>query len=82
MIGVLTIAMINLWTTMGAGYTINYFDCINPSAITTYKHTTACEHQREMDIRPETYTILQNKSTQRIIMCCLTKFHGALLWGL
>ena len=67
MSSLLALAIANLWTTMGASYTVKYFDCINPVAITTYKHTTACEHQtNKVDIQPEAYTILQQKSTQRL----------------
>ena len=63
----LVLAIASLWTTMGASYTIKYFDCINPVAITTYKQMTACKHQtNKVDIQPETYTILQKKSTQRL----------------
>ena len=41
---------------MGASYTVKYFDCINPVAITAYKYMTACEHQtNKVDIQPETY---------------------------
>ena len=52
---------------MGASYTVKYFDCINPVAITTYKHTTACQHQtNKVDIQQETYNILQKKSTMTL----------------
>ena len=63
----LVLAIVNLWTTMGASYTVKYFDCNEPVAVTTYQHMTACEHQQDkVDCQPETYRILQKNSTQRL----------------
>ena len=60
----LVLAIANLWTTMGASYTVKYFDCNDPMAITTYQDMMACEHQQDkVDRQPETYRILQKKPT-------------------
>ena len=57
----------NVWTTMGATYTVKYFDCNDPVSVATYQHVTACEHQQDqVDRQPVTYKILQKKLTQRI----------------
>ena len=63
----LALAMANIWTTMGASYTVKYFDCNDPVSVTTYQHVTACEHQQDqVDHQPATYRILQKKLTQRL----------------
>ena len=57
----------SLLTGLGASYMVKYFDCVNPVAITTYRHTTACNHlTNKTDVKPETYTIIQCKLTQRL----------------
>ena len=76
----LALTIANLWTTMGASYTVKYFDCNDPVAITTSQHVTACEHQQnKVDSQPETYRILQKKSTQRLKGYSCTISHSSIV---
>ena len=75
-----TFVVDSLLTGLGASYTVEYFDCVNSVAIATYRHTTACNHQtNKVDVKPETYTILQRKLTQRQKGYSCTILHSSIV---
>ena len=77
-VDLVALAISSLLQGMETAYTINYYDCNNPSKASTYQNTEACNHNTKETNTPSAYALLQRKLTNKITRFSFTITHSNL----